>query len=212
VAKVTQAHIEARTTDIVEAAERTFAQKGFARATMQEIATEAGLSAGAIYRYFPSKEAIVHAMSEESVKRREALVAQIRAEGGDTFEILGKLADVFFGKLRDPECRGSCSLEMELFAEAARNEQVREAMNRGFNSLLAPFIDIVREGQRRGDIAPDVDAESVGRIMIALHDGLAIQLSAGQDVDVEAYVYAMKCKLSGMFWTGAKPPKEERHV
>ena len=210
-AKVTQAHIEARTSDIVAAAQRVFSQKGFARATMLEIATEAGLSAGALYRYFPNKEAIVQEMSEDNARTREAIVAQIRHEGGSTLEIMDKLADVFFGHLMDASCRPACALEAELFAEAARNHQLLGPMNRGFNALLEPFTDIIREGQRKGDIAASLDAEAVARLMIAMHDGLAIQLSAGQDVDVPAYVHAMKSKLSGMFWTG-RPPSGGNHV
>jgi AcrR family transcriptional regulator len=205
--KVTQAHIEARTSDIVAAAERVFSRKGFARATMQEIAGEAGLSAGAIYRYFPSKEAIITAMSEENARRRALIVEAIRSEGGSTLQIIGKLADVFFGYLQDADCALDCALEAELFAEASRNEPVREAMNRGLNSLLEPFTEIIREGQRKGDISRDVDAESVARIMIAMHDGLAIQISAGHRVDVEKYVHAMKSKISGGFWTGGAPAK-----
>lgn len=51
-----------RTTGILEAAKRAFAEKGFDGASMQDLARAAGMSAGNFYRYFPSKDAIVAAM------------------------------------------------------------------------------------------------------------------------------------------------------
>ena len=51
-----------RTTEILAGAKRAFAEKGFDRASMQDLARAAGMSAGNFYRYFPSKNAIVAAM------------------------------------------------------------------------------------------------------------------------------------------------------
>src|SRR5256885_17236358 len=54
--KVSQAHLDARREEILAAAVKLFARKGMQSATMAEIAEEAGISAGAIYRYFANKE------------------------------------------------------------------------------------------------------------------------------------------------------------
>jgi AcrR family transcriptional regulator len=70
-AKVSQAHLEARRRSILEAAAKVFSRKGVATATMAEIAQEAGISAGAIYRYFASKEHLARGcmdVSAEAVK------------------------------------------------------------------------------------------------------------------------------------------------
>src|SRR5829696_7361042 len=53
-----------RRTRILDAAERCFVRTGFHRATMQDIAAEAGMSAGNLYRYFPSKDAMVVGLAE----------------------------------------------------------------------------------------------------------------------------------------------------
>jgi TetR/AcrR family transcriptional regulator, repressor for uid operon len=45
-----------RRTRILDAAETCFVRSGFHRTTMQDVAAEAGMSAGNLYRYFPSKE------------------------------------------------------------------------------------------------------------------------------------------------------------
>src|SRR5437868_5502635 len=53
---VSERYLDARRDDILNAAKGVFVRKGFAEATMQDIATDAGVSAGSIYRYFASKE------------------------------------------------------------------------------------------------------------------------------------------------------------
>src|SRR6266704_6656114 len=54
----------ARHMHIVAAAERAFVRQGFHASTMQDVAAEAGMSPGNLYRYFPSKDAIVAGLCE----------------------------------------------------------------------------------------------------------------------------------------------------
>ena len=61
-----------RRDEILSAAQRCFVRSGFHQTSMQEICTEAGMSAGNLYRYFPSKEAIIAGIAE----RDRAEVAQ----------------------------------------------------------------------------------------------------------------------------------------
>lgn len=56
--------VEDRREQIIDAAMHVFAQKGFARATNKDIAREAGITAGLIYHYFESKEALLKAIIE----------------------------------------------------------------------------------------------------------------------------------------------------
>src|SRR5829696_776025 len=53
-----------RRTEILDAAQACFARSGFHRTSMQAICSEAGMSAGNLYRYFPSKEAIIAGIAE----------------------------------------------------------------------------------------------------------------------------------------------------
>ena len=61
---------QTRRIGILDAASRCVVRHGFHGASMAEIAAEASLSVGQIYRYFPSKEAIVHALVERIVDNR----------------------------------------------------------------------------------------------------------------------------------------------
>jgi len=71
---------EARPAEIVAAALAVFAEKGFASARTEDIAARAGISKGALYLYFPTKEDLFRAVVHEAVVPNiEALTAQLRA-------------------------------------------------------------------------------------------------------------------------------------
>src|SRR5712691_10149189 len=76
---VSDRYLDARRVDILESAKRLFVRKGFAEATMQDIATDAGVSAGSIYRYFASKEELIRAVTEECEQQYEALFSGAEA-------------------------------------------------------------------------------------------------------------------------------------
>src|SRR5437764_15362135 len=73
---------EDRRAHILEAAERAFVRYGFHAATMTQVAEEAGMSAGNLYRYFPSKEAIVEGLCLADQTRRSESFAAL-ADAGD---------------------------------------------------------------------------------------------------------------------------------
>ena len=76
---------------IIEAAERAFVRNGFHAATMQHVADEAGMSPGNLYRYFPSKEAIVEGLCEVDRGRRAGsfdAFAELMARNGDLIDAI----------------------------------------------------------------------------------------------------------------------------
>jgi len=196
--KVTQAHIDARKTAILEAAAACFASSGFHQATMQDIATEASLSAGAIYRYFPSKEAIIEAMTEEARRRNLALIEAAKEQRA-TQQVLDELARAFFGMLESPEM---CAIDIELWAEALRNPRILEIIRRSFDSVREPFTEIVRGAQERGEINPSLDPDAVVRVMISFFHGLLLQKALDRGVDVWKYVTVVRVMMGGSFWQG----------
>lgn len=73
---------------ILAIARRLFAQQGFDGCNVSDIAREAGMSQGNIYWYFPSKEAVLKAVLEESLESFRALLAESAAQPGTAFERL----------------------------------------------------------------------------------------------------------------------------
>ena len=111
---------ESRRERILEAAERAFVRHGFHAATMQHVAEEARMSAGNLYRYFPSKEAIVEQLCAFDQEEGAAAFAEIAAAGRD-------LAEAMAAGFRDhvvarpPE---KARMIVEIWAEAGRNARV----------------------------------------------------------------------------------------
>ncbi len=66
--KVSQEYRDARREQILNAARRCFLRDGFHETSMQDLFAEAGLSSGAVYRYFPGKEDVILAIAEENMR------------------------------------------------------------------------------------------------------------------------------------------------
>ncbi|HKN27176.1 MAG TPA: TetR/AcrR family transcriptional regulator [Roseiarcus sp.] len=166
---------------ILEAAEQAFAAHGFHAATMQDVAQAAGMSAGNLYRTFPSKEAIV-----------EGLCARDQQERIDNFAHLADSGSVFaaFGAaLRDyiaSRSRQKASLIVEIWAEAQRNPAVA-AMSRAVDTgVLGQIEGMIEMAKAKGEAAPSVDAASAACFIFTYVGGILKRLALEPDFDAEA--------------------------
>src|SRR5207247_9916699 len=92
--KVSDAYLEARRAEILDAAWRCLADKGYHQTTMQDVCEESGLSYGAIYRYFASKEDILIAIFERIAEVSRGIVEQATqtADHRNALEAIGRVA------------------------------------------------------------------------------------------------------------------------
>ncbi len=195
--KVTEAHVEARKQQILEAAIRCFGRQGFHKTTMQDICAEAALSPGALYRYFPSKEEIIEAMVAE--RRRQGFV---RIEEARRLSNTVEALNILSGAFDEIDDIAGCAVDVELWGEAFRNPRIADALGSDMHAVCTAFASIIREAQDRGDINPDVDSHSVARIMLSLFHGMVIQKSLDPSIDLDRYVEALKAMMTGRFWLG----------
>ena len=195
--KVTEAHLEARKQQILDAAAACFARKGFHQATMQDICREADLSPGAFYRYFDGKEDVIAAMVDERRQKSMAMVEARLRTRDDTLSILDELADVFFKHLADSQ---GCALDIELWAEAQSNPRVREAVRMDVCEVSDALVSIISEAQARGEINALLEPRAVAEVMNSFFFGLILQRSLSADVAVNPYVSVIKAMMNGHFW------------
>ncbi|MDX7953017.1 TetR family transcriptional regulator [Lichenihabitans sp. Uapishka_5] len=111
-----------RRTAILDAGERCFVLHGFHRATMQDLAKMAGMSVGNLYRYFPSKDAVVLALAERD--RAEAAKHLCCQDAEQWPMLIGLLRQ----HLRAP--RQKAMLLVELWAEGTRNPTIAAMLER----------------------------------------------------------------------------------
>ncbi|HRK23944.1 MAG TPA: TetR/AcrR family transcriptional regulator [Beijerinckiaceae bacterium] len=191
--RITSLRHAERQANILRSAEVCFARSGFHRTTMQDICREAGISAGAVYVYFDSKEALI-----------EGLVARDRDEIGEALARIGEAED-FFAALE--AALQSCvldrpahkaSLFVEIVAEAHRNQRVAQSLagcDRQLRSMLAGLIERARA---EGRLSGGLPAERLAMMMAMLGDALFIRRAMDPAFDGQALVPMLMASIRAL--------------
>src|SRR5215475_4374496 len=197
--KVSQAYLDARRWEILDAAIACFSREGFHRTTMADVVKESELSPGAIYNYFESKEEIIEAIAEGRRKTEEELIAEAAKEP-DVVSALRRMRDAFFGELKTPKERLRRRLSIQLWAEAQRNPRILRVVRESFEAPLKLLSGILSEARRRGEISGKVDAAATARFLIAAFHGLVLQVEWDNDnsLKVEAQVAVLDAFLESL--------------
>jgi TetR/AcrR family transcriptional regulator, repressor for uid operon len=172
-----------RRAEILAAAQRCFVRSGFHGASMQEICAEAGMSPGNLYRYFPSKEALIAGIAE----RDRAEVGQHFARADLShgfFNVLEGMARHYFTKW--PMER--VLLCTEVMSESRRNPEIAR-ISASFDADVRKWLErLLRAAAERGDIADDVELDGVITMLMLITDGLWWRRAVEPDFDPEAMV------------------------
>ena len=170
---------------ILEAAERAFVRHGFHAATMQHVADEADMSAGNLYRYFPSKEAIVEGLCELDQGRRAdsfAAFADLMARHSDlTRVMLEGLREHIFGK--PPE---KARMIVEIWAEAGRNPHVAKIIRAIDKDVLAGLERLMDEAKAAGAASPALNSRFGARFFFTFVAGLFKRMAVEPDFEPDA--------------------------
>lgn len=192
--KVTEAHSTARRQQIIDAAYRCFARKGFHQTTMRDIYGEANLSPGAVYHYFDSKDAIIQASFEFDYERSVALFEAAIARD-DPLHALYELLDFFLHGLAVAAALNAPRVNVQGWGEALVNPPMHDALRQVFDRNLAALMQIIRKAQAKGEIDPTLESDAVARMLLALYYGLELQLALYSNVEVASYARAIKALL-----------------
>jgi TetR/AcrR family transcriptional regulator, repressor for uid operon len=195
-----------RRAHIVAAAERAFVRFGFHAATMQHVAEEAGMSAGNLYRYFPSKEAIVEDLCAADQVERADIFAQITV-GGD---LLTSMAAVLREHLltRPPE---KARMIVEIWAEAGRNPRVAALTRALDEDVLAGIERLMDVAKASGAAAPTLDTPFAARVIFTLVAGLFKRLALEPAFDPQAEA-AMAIGVFRALFAGALAPAAVKEI
>src|SRR3990170_401955 len=170
--KVTEAHLEARRSQILDAAWACFARKGYHQATMHDICQESGLSPGAVYRYFESKEAILVAINERSQEMGRALVEEARSLAGGPLNTLEVIGQTMLSYFNDPMVETTTRINIEIWPEIIRNEQLRASVREELTFWHRAVTQLLSEAKGRGQLKAEVDPDSLAALLICAWDGV----------------------------------------
>lgn len=189
--KLSESQQDERRSRILDAAERCFARAGFHRTTMQDICKDAGVSPGALYIWFASKEALIAGIA---ARNRDEVLASF-ASLADADDFVAGMREVLATCIlnQPPEKAVLC---LEIGAEATRNPIVAETLMRFDQTVQAALMDILDKAAREGRIAPRMSIHDLASAMHVIADGLFWRRAVQKDFDGEASGRALLALVS----------------
>ena len=157
---------------IMDAALNVFSHLGFERASMDDIAKEAGVSKGALYLYYKSKDAIIAKLLQlffdQALKQVKVLAA---GEGSVTEQLLA------FTRVLTREMDRMAAMQpisLQFYAIAARHATIRQHLRAYFADYRALMEEVIQRGIAQGELRADISPAETAVTLTALLEGLAL--------------------------------------
>ncbi len=164
---------------LLRAARSVFAARGFHGATVEEIASEAGFSTGALYSNFTGKEDLFLVLMEREIDEHAREISDaVRTRASMAERARGGARQWMTMIEREPEV---LLLFMEFWAYGVRDAQVRPKVAARFAQMRRLITKLVADGVREFDLELDIPAEQLALVIDALADGIARQKLADPD-------------------------------
>lgn len=178
--RLTDANRAAKRAEILAAARRGFARDGFHQTAMPDIAREAGVSVGAPYRYFASKEELILELAGDAFTAIfDPIVASAEPAG---------IADLVADAISAAPSEELLRCAVQAWSELLINDAVRERALAGFENVRLRLAGVLRRGQDAGTVPPTLDPERGTRVIMALLHGFLLQRVAFGLDDVAGFV------------------------
>ena len=182
---------------LLAAARRVFADDGYASASVDDIARAAGCSKGAYYFHFATKEASLLALVDDWAQRQsDRLTKAIDGSRPD-----GTLADLLRALFSSDGADGRDQrLVLEFWLQGERNRKIARRLVHAHRSWQRLLAQAFRRAQEAGRLAAGVSPAASADMVLALHDGLAVQksLSGAKDGSPRTRVSAALAFLGGL--------------
>jgi HlyD family secretion protein len=194
----------ARRENILDAAEKCFTERGFHSTSMHDICRAAGVSPGALYTYFSSKEQLIAGMCD---REKSMLVDNLAvvAEADDFMAALLALAEAYCVKQPPEKLR----LHVEINAEALRNPAIGELVRSIDTFVLTSFERLLERAHREGRIHPAVDTAALAQVMSVIGDGMCWQRAMNRDFDARVVMPIVMGMLSTLLQPAAEQPSQK---
>jgi AcrR family transcriptional regulator len=157
---------------LVAAAAQVFAERGFGRATVEDVCERAGYSRGAFYSNFDSLDGLFFALyGARSAELVDAVrqVVEVLPEALTLGEVIDRVIAVL------PISRDSHLLTMEFAAHALRHPPAATALADHRRALREALTPILRAGLTAADASFDGNFDHLARSLIAVQDGMFLQ-------------------------------------
>ncbi|MEV6253675.1 TetR/AcrR family transcriptional regulator [Nocardia sp. NPDC051911] len=192
--RVSEEHLERRRQQIMDAARRCFARKGFYETSMQDVFTESGLSAGAVYRYFKSKDELITALATEAtVALRIAMDEAIRRDPLPTpAELITMIAEEV---VRRSGPDGPVRLAPQAWALALVHPGAAVMVRETMLAMRALWVTYAERMRDKGWLPADADVDAVAKAIIGLLPGFILQHLILGDLDPQTLALGVRTLL-----------------
>jgi AcrR family transcriptional regulator len=160
-----------RKNQILDAATTVFAREGFHDARMEDIADESGLSKGALYLYYKSKDAIIAALLRRLFALELRGLRAVTEGGGGATERLLAMTAMFATDF--DRMAFAMPVMLEFSAVAARQRSVRQYLGESLEKYAAVLSGLIQDGVASGEFRP-VNVEGVAMTLTALGEGVVL--------------------------------------
>ena len=175
--KISPAHEQLRREQILAAAMACFARQGYHATSMDDVVRESGLSVGAIYSYFASKEDLFLTLSDARAEQSLGYLNELFRRPGPTAEKSREAIDYYFRFIAEDLALARVSVEF--LSEAAKSERIQAHQRRRCDSIRQFLHWLFTEARKRGELRADVDIDAAIELMMALNEGLLLMSVAG---------------------------------
>ena len=158
---------------IMAASAALFSQAGYEAASVAQICEQAGVSKGAFYHHFPSKQDLFLAILEDWLAGLDSRLENARAGDESVPQSLLRMAGTIGEVFR--VASGQLPMFMEFMVRASRDQAVWNAAIAPYRRYQRRFASLISAGQREGSIRADVDPQAAAWALISLAVGILLQ-------------------------------------
>ena len=167
-----QKRSEATRNNILQAAMQLFASRGYDATSVAQICQAAGVSKGAFYHHFPSKQAVFVALLDNWLNVLDEQIAALVSQAGSIPEGLVQMASVSKGVFKS--ARGQLPMFLEFWRESSHDPLVWNATIEPYQHYTNLFSGLIERGIQEGSLEP-VDPQTTARVLLALVLGVILQ-------------------------------------
>jgi TetR/AcrR family transcriptional regulator, repressor for uid operon len=157
-----------RRTQILDAALVCFAKRGFHQASMHDIAAEARISVGLIYRYFENKEAVISAMADRHKKE----ISEVLQRARQAPTLLESVEILFTAHCCENEPRVISAFVVDLYAEASRNPRVADLVRDVLQTAMDGVTDLIARAPEAQAAAHGLSPTELAELIYAVARGM----------------------------------------
>jgi AcrR family transcriptional regulator len=173
---------------IVDAMRNSVAERGAAGSTFEHVAREAGVSRGLLHYYFGTKERLLVEVVRRDTELRVARLDEPLAAAKDVDDVLDVLVSSLLDTIEHEP--GVFGLLFEVFSAGRRNEEIRREVADLFRRTRDHVAVILEDKEREGAVALPFGAGPTVSYLIAIADGIALQVLSDPDLDQKSVIEA----------------------